>query len=173
MLPRLACCPWRVAREAAFVAAVATQVCISLSGSYGSFNVLSAVLALSFLDDSRVPLCPGVPAARRDGHCFGVALVAAPAFALYVARVAAYAPSCRLLDALAPSLRTASSTFSFATHVSLFTNVTARAAKGCEILNFEGSSLSQFPLVSAHFWTSDHLSSSSCTVYAFSDRIDR
>ena len=48
-----------------------------------------------------------------------------------------------------------------------------RAAKGCEILNFEGSYLSQFPLVSAHFWTSDHLSSSSRTVNAFSDRIDR
>ena len=51
--------------------------------------------------------------------------------------------------------------------------VRARAAKGCEILNFEGSYLSQFPLVSAHFWTSDHLSSSSRTVNAFSDRIDR
>ena len=48
-----------------------------------------------------------------------------------------------------------------------------RAAKGCESLNFEGSYLSQFPLVSAHFWTSDHLSSSSRTVNAFSDRIDR
>ena len=48
-----------------------------------------------------------------------------------------------------------------------------RAAKGCEILNFQGSYLSQFPLVSAHFWTSDHLSSSSRTVNAFSDRIDR
>ena len=51
--------------------------------------------------------------------------------------------------------------------------VFARAAKGCEILNFEGSYLCQFPLVSAHFWTSDHLSSSSRTVNAFSDRIDR
>ena len=48
-----------------------------------------------------------------------------------------------------------------------------RAAKGCEILNFQGSYLGQFPLVSAHFWTSDHLSSSSRTVNAFSDRIDR
>ena len=51
--------------------------------------------------------------------------------------------------------------------------VARRAAKGCEILNFQGSYLSQFPLVSAHFWTSDHLSSSSRTVNAFSDRIDR
>ena len=52
-------------------------------------------------------------------------------------------------------------------------SVSSRAAKGCEILNFEGSYLGQFPLVSAHFWTSDHLSSSSRTVNAFSDRIDR
>ena len=51
--------------------------------------------------------------------------------------------------------------------------VETRAAKGCEILNFEGSYLGQIPLVSAHFWTSDHLSSSSRTVNAFSDRIDR
>ena len=50
---------------------------------------------------------------------------------------------------------------------------TIRAAKGCESLNFEGSYLGQIPLVSAHFWTSDHLSSSSRTVNAFSDRIDR
>ena len=51
--------------------------------------------------------------------------------------------------------------------------VALRAAKGCESLNFEGSYLGQIPLVSAHFWTSDHLSSSSRTVNAFSDRIDR
>ena len=48
-----------------------------------------------------------------------------------------------------------------------------RAAKGCERLTFEGSYLGQFPLVSAHFWTSDRLSSSSRTVNAFFDRIYR
>ena len=51
--------------------------------------------------------------------------------------------------------------------------VVAWAAKGCEILNFEGSYLGQFPLVSARFWTGDHLSSSSRRVNAFSDTIDR
>ena len=45
--------------------------------------------------------------------------------------------------------------------------VVVRAAQGCELLNFQGSYLGQFPLVSAHFWTSDHLSSSSRTVHAF------
>ena len=35
---------------------------------------------------------------------------------------------------------------------------TIRAAKGCEIPNFKGSYLGRFPLVSADFWTSDHLS---------------
>ena len=34
----------------------------------------------------------------------------------------------------------------------------ARAAKESEIPNFEGSFLGRFPLVSADFWTSDHLS---------------
>ena len=33
-----------------------------------------------------------------------------------------------------------------------------RAGKGCEIPNFKGSYLGRFPLVLAHFWTSDHLS---------------
>jgi len=32
-----------------------------------------------------------------------------------------------------------------------------RAGKECEIPNFKGSSLGRFPLVSADFWTSDHL----------------
>ena len=49
----------------------------------------------------------------------------------------------------------------------------AWAAQGCEILNFQGSYLGQFLLVSAHFWTGDHLSSSSRRVYAFSDTFDR
>ena len=33
-----------------------------------------------------------------------------------------------------------------------------RAGKGCENPNFKGSYLGRFPLVSADFWTSDHLS---------------
>jgi hypothetical protein len=33
-----------------------------------------------------------------------------------------------------------------------------RAAQESEIPNFEGSDLGHFPLVSADFWTSDHLS---------------
>ena len=43
-----------------------------------------------------------------------------------------------------------------------------RAAKGCEIPNFKGSSLGRFPLVLADFWTSDHLSERSRSVDAFS-----
>ena len=42
-----------------------------------------------------------------------------------------------------------------------------RAAKGCEIPNFKGSYLGRFPLVSADFWTSDHLSERSRSVNAF------
>ena len=38
-----------------------------------------------------------------------------------------------------------------------------RAGKGCEIPNFKGSYLGRFPLVSADFWTSDHLSERSRT----------
>ena len=37
------------------------------------------------------------------------------------------------------------------------------AGKGCEIPNFKGSDLGRFPLVSADFWTSDHLSERSRT----------
>ena len=45
--------------------------------------------------------------------------------------------------------------------------VPCRAAKGCEIPNFKGSHLGRFPLVSADFWTSDHLSERSRSVDAF------
>ena len=42
------------------------------------------------------------------------------------------------------------------------------AGKGRDIPNFKGSSLGRFPLVSADFWTSDHLSERSRRVDAFS-----
>ena len=42
----------------------------------------------------------------------------------------------------------------------------ARAAKESEIPNFKGSFLGRFPLVSADFWTSDHLSERSRSVGA-------
>ena len=44
------------------------------------------------------------------------------------------------------------------------------AGKGCEIPNFKGSYLGRFPLVSADFWTSDHLSERSRSLYFFSGR---
>jgi hypothetical protein len=47
-------------------------------------------------------------------------------------------------------------------------NVVTRAAKESEIPNFKGSYLGRFPLVSADFWTSDHLSERSRSVDAFS-----
>jgi len=43
-----------------------------------------------------------------------------------------------------------------------------RAARESEIPNFKGSYLGRFPLVSADFWTSDHLSERSRSVDAFS-----
>jgi len=43
-----------------------------------------------------------------------------------------------------------------------------RAAKESEIPNFKGSYLGRFPLVSADFWTSDHLSERSRSMDAFS-----
>ena len=46
--------------------------------------------------------------------------------------------------------------------------VAGRAAKESEIPNFKGSDLGHFPLVSADFWTSDHLSERSRSVDAFS-----
>ena len=46
--------------------------------------------------------------------------------------------------------------------------VFARAAQESEIPNFKGSYLGHFPLVSADFWTSDHLSERSRSVDAFS-----
>ena len=42
-----------------------------------------------------------------------------------------------------------------------------RAAQESEIPNFKGSDLGHFPLVSADFWTSDHLSGRSRSVDAF------
>ena len=44
----------------------------------------------------------------------------------------------------------------------------ARAGQESEIPNFKGSYLGHFPLVSADFWTSDHLSDWSRSVDAFS-----
>jgi hypothetical protein len=49
-----------------------------------------------------------------------------------------------------------------------FVEVMNRAAKESEILNFKGSDLGRFPLVSADFWTSDHPSERSRRVDAFS-----
>ena len=43
-----------------------------------------------------------------------------------------------------------------------------RAAKESEIPNFKGSDLARFPLVSADFWTRDHLSERSPSVDDFS-----
>ena len=43
-----------------------------------------------------------------------------------------------------------------------------RAAKESDIPNFKGSDLGRFPLVSADFWTSDHLLERSRSVDAFS-----
>ena len=45
--------------------------------------------------------------------------------------------------------------------------VAVRAAQESEIPNFKGSYLGRFPLVSADFWTSDHLSERSRSVDAF------
>jgi hypothetical protein len=45
--------------------------------------------------------------------------------------------------------------------------VVDRAGKESEIPNFKGSYLGRFPLVSADFWTSDHLSERSRSVDAF------
>ena len=46
-------------------------------------------------------------------------------------------------------------------------DVRGRAAQESEIPNFKGSDLGRFPLVSADFWTSDHLSERSRSVDAF------
>ena len=43
-------------------------------------------------------------------------------------------------------------------HFFVFPRVAYRAGKGCENPNFKGSYLGRFPLVSADFWTRDHLS---------------
>ena len=51
--------------------------------------------------------------------------------------------------------------------------VPTRAAKGCEIPNFKGSYLGRFSLVSADFWTSDHLSERSRSVDAFHGTLAR
>ena len=47
-------------------------------------------------------------------------------------------------------------------------NVINRAGKESEIPDFKGSDLGHFPLVSADFWTSDHLSERSRSMDAFS-----
>jgi hypothetical protein len=46
-------------------------------------------------------------------------------------------------------------------------HVDGRAGQESEIPNFKGSSLGRFPLVSADFWTSDHLSERSRSVDVF------
>ena len=53
-------------------------------------------------------------------------------------------------------------------HAFYDSTVADRAGKESEIPNFKGSDLARFPLVSADFWTSDHLSERSRSVDAFS-----
>jgi len=53
-------------------------------------------------------------------------------------------------------------------HIAKANPVGARAGKECELPNFKGSSLGRFRLVSADFWTSDHLSERSRSVGASS-----
>ena len=55
-----------------------------------------------------------------------------------------------------------------ALRVGTVSGVDDRAAKESEIPNFKGSYLGRFPLVSADFWTSDHLLERSRSVDAFS-----
>ena len=50
----------------------------------------------------------------------------------------------------------------------LMRTVKLRAGQESEIPNFKASYLGRFPLVSADFWTSDHLSERSRSVDAFS-----
>ena len=55
----------------------------------------------------------------------------------------------------------------FASVLDRYERVPYGAGKGCEIPKFKGSSLGRFPLVSADFWTGDHLSERSRRVDAF------
>ena len=59
-------------------------------------------------------------------------------------------------------------TFTLQEGLDAVAEVVHRAAKESEIPNFKGSDLGRFPLVSADFWTSDHLSERSRSVDAFS-----
>ena len=54
-----------------------------------------------------------------------------------------------------------------AVYVGFVRDVVHRAGQESEIPNFKGSFLGRFPLVSADFWTSDHLSERSRSVNAF------
>ena len=55
----------------------------------------------------------------------------------------------------------------FASVLDRYERVPYGAGKGCDMPNFKGSSLGRFPLVSADFWTGDHLSERSRSVGAF------
>ena len=74
----------------------------------------------------------------------------------------------RRSDALAARVRAADAALASAAYAAQgLAYVAFGAAKGCEIPNFKGSYLGRFPLVSAGFWTSDHLSERSRSVNAF------
>ena len=55
----------------------------------------------------------------------------------------------------------------FASVLDRYERVPYGAGKGCELPNFKGSSLGRVPLVSADFWTGDHLSERPRSVDAF------
>ena len=65
-----------------------------------------------------------------------------------------------------PLLRRALAVGPFLAHGALQA-AAVRAGQESEIPNFKGSYLGRFPLVSADFWTSDHLSGRSRSVDAF------
>lgn len=116
--------------DATFLAVVATQASIVISGNFGYFNYLSAFLGFSLLADSS-PLLLGhavardTPASPLASAC--VLLAVLPCAALYIARAAQYAEGrCRWFAALDPWLRTAEHTFYFGNRFSLFSNMTPR-----------------------------------------------
>jgi len=116
------------AGEAALAMVLAVQLAIASSGNFGYFNLLSAALGASLLDDSSPLLGLLLPRTAEPAHaCLAsvVALIAAVLLSLlYLLRFAAYAE--RLDGPLAfgrPYLRTAEMTFHVASRFSLFSNM--------------------------------------------------
>ena len=144
----------------AHAAAAAPKDALMAQGLFYSFLALCGNTAAALLR-KQVSRGSSVRPAEQVGLATAIQGVAAVAYCYSQGLLGTAVAGTFLLPAVGSSVLNALTK-------TLETKAYARAAKESEIPNFKGSYLGRFPLVSADFWTSDHLSERSPSVDVFS-----